>query len=224
MRILKYTMVDFFKIKRKIWIMAVLVMICALCLGSSSSSALVTSLIYCLFAGIIVGGMPYYYEKAEEMGLFFLLPGKTEEQIYGHFFFGFLSVLGGLLIGLLCWGIGSIFHLSHGFFEIAGLSGISEAFKLSLLLFGAGLFCVAIQDLLCTIFRFESVQVMNVLRILPGFVFFFGLSTFAASEGSEKLIRIVHFLFSHSGVVFLAFLFFFCLIAYISSQIAKSRE
>lgn len=226
MRILKYTLVDFLKVKKKMWIFLLLVPACALFMGAESGAMSTMAVAYCLFAGIIFAGMPYYYEKPEEMGFFYLLPGRTEEQVFGHFLFGSLSLLAGLGLGIFSSSISSLFHTEHetGDNLLKSISanepGMSE---IMLLLFGAGLICVAVQDFFCTLFRFESVQVMNIMRILPGFIFFFGLSMLL-SYGEKTPAEILQFLFSHSIEVFLSCLAVYLFTAFLSSMIAKARE
>ncbi len=226
MRILKYTLIDFLKVKKKLGIFLLLVPACALFMGAESGAMNTMAVMYCLFAGIIIAGMPYYYEKSEEMGFFFLLPGRTEEQILGHFLFGSLSLLAGLGLGIFCSCVSSLFHTEHdtGNTLLKSISGNEPGMsELILLLFGAGLICVAVQDFFCTLFRFESVQVMNIMRILPGFIFFFGLSMLL-NYGAKTPAEILKFLFSHSIEAFLSCLAAFLLTAFLSSMIAKARE
>lgn len=226
MRVLKYTLVDFLKVKNKLGIFFLLVPACALFMGAGSKVMGTMAVVYCLFAGIIIAGMPYYYEKSEEMGFFYLLPGRTEEQVFGHFLFGSLSLLAGLGLGVFCYYASSLFHAGHGTGEnlLEGISANGSGMaEILVLLFGAGLICVAVQDFFCTLFRFESVQVMNLMRMIPGFIFFFGLSMLLAN-GDKTPQEMLQFLFSHSIEAFLFCLAAFLLTAFLSSMIAKSRE
>ena len=223
MRILKYTLVDFLKVKKKLWFFLLFVPACALFMGAESGAMSTIAIAYCLFAGIIIAGMPYYYEKPEEMGFFHLLPGRTEEQVFGHFLFGSFSLLAGLGLGIFCSCVSSLFHTEHSTGKDL-LKSISPGMtEIILLLFGAGLICVAVQDFFCTLFRFESVQVMNLMRILPGFIFFFGLSMLL-SYGTKTPADLLLFLFSHSMETFLSCLAAYLLTAFLSSMIAKARE
>ncbi|MBR1741607.1 MAG: ABC-2 transporter permease [Lachnospiraceae bacterium] len=226
MRVFKYMMVDFLKVKKKLFIFLILVPAFGAWMGMGKGNtevSFVFALSYCMFAGIIMAGLPYQYEKAEENGFLYMLPGKTQEQVFGHFLFGFACMLMGYLLGILCGGIGFLLRPQESFFSMGELSGFSDFIHVSFLLLGAGLLVVTVQDLLCTIFQFESVQVMNLMRILPGFLFFFGGMIFMEG-GADRGMEALTFLYRHSAMFFLACVLIFLVVAYIGGRIATGRE
>ena len=207
-RVLKFMKVDLRRIRRFLWI-ALFPVIAVVVMATDGEVSPMFGLVYCLFCAIFVSGMPYNIEKPEEMGFLQMLPARPGEQIYGHYLFGFLAVLAAVVVGLLCGlGVSAVFSRS--------LSGVDP--NLCLALIGGALLLVGLEYLLLTVFRFNSMQAMQLLRTVPPLVFFFVIARLSKSFSFEiELPRL------NGAVILIVCAAGYALLAAISGRVAGAR-
>ncbi|MBE5997161.1 MAG: hypothetical protein E7240_07415 [Lachnospiraceae bacterium] len=167
MRVFKFLKVDFIKMK-SLWIALLFPILSVVLLVTDDTPRVLFGAAYCLFAGIIYATFPFTGENPQENGFLMMLPSKPGDDIKGHYLFGFLSVTSALILGLLS-------VLIAGLFNRSVRESVIPAGAL-LALYGLALVFVGIEELLLTICRYESMRALQLIRIIPAFVYFFGIS------------------------------------------------
>lgn len=226
MRILKCTMTDYIKTKKKLLVfLALIPLICIVRMADSDAATFLFTMVYCLFASIVVAGFPYYYDKMEEIGFMQMLPAKPGERIFGHYLYSFLAVTAGYGMAVLCEVLSGLVHpAGKAFLLTEGLSGADAFGKVSFLVVGIALVFAGFQNFLFTIFRFNSMQVVNLIRIIPAFIFFFGFNALGAGEGDvSEAADLLRYFYSHSIWVFVVCVGIFLVFAFASSMLEKRR-
>ncbi len=219
MTLLKLLKID---IKKARWNLMILVTIPLIGLAvlserelSWSSGIFVT--LYCLFGGIVVAVVPFAAENAEEAGFLEMLPVKPGLSVISHFTFSALCIMVsgglGLLVGLIASLAGSSpSPLYPGSLNLASLYDSA---------FGVALLFTAIECLLLTICRYNTLQVLQLIRILPAFVFFFGSTGLLQNmETTSAIFRILN---ENGLVIFIICAVSFAVLAAVSRGIAVRR-
>lgn len=177
-RIFKFAKIDFLRIRSYKWIALFPLLAVVIFLAQPDTSPLYI-LCYCIFAGIIFSTVPSSMESVTEVGFLQMLPTLPGEQQKGHFLFGLLFTLLAFLSGL----VSILFcHLLRPSFQIFS-AGNWNLVDIYLSILGIALVFVGIQTFVLSILRFKSAQAMAILRMIPAFVFLFGMSGLFGEDG-----------------------------------------
>ena len=172
MRVLKFAYVDYVKTSRYNYLLLMFPLIALAMLLASESASAPFGVAYCLFAGIVLAAFPYNMTSESERGFLQMLPAKPGEAVLGHYLFGLLMILAAFLSGVAAILIARLISPDMGLLRI-GERDISGAYPA---LLGASLLFAGVQDLLLTALRLENAHLAHLLRIVPAFVFFFGVN------------------------------------------------
>lgn len=139
--------------------------------------------LYMIFGGMVVISTPF----TAQTNFVDILPTKTYERVFGRFLFGALLItvaaLGGFAVQMAETGIRGGAGQTATAIGAAGQTamGIGAAAKsalaLTCLFTGIAFFIMALEYLVFYCFTIRNVQIMSLLRIVPGFVFFFGFTS-----------------------------------------------
>ncbi len=164
MRAIQFFKVDMMRCKAQLKYMAVFAVI-AFFLTFQMEGGALFSFCYMLFCGVILSGQPFLADQVSESGFLNMLPGSKKERVMGRYLLAFSYLfLGGMIGVLIVFVVGKIQGVQAEGIEIM----VPAAF-------GIGMFMVAIQNiLLYAIGKGKSTQVLSVIRLLPGFIGFFG--------------------------------------------------
>lgn len=216
MRILKFLHTDFLKVRHSIWALA-LALISAILLIRNPEYPALFAVAYGVFVSMVFASFPYNAEQEAERGFLQMLPAKPGEQIWGHYLFGLLTVVSGLLLGLFSVLIARAVVPAVSWLTREELLGFCP------ILLGLSLLMVGLEDLLLTVFRFDNLRVTQLFRIVPAFIFFFFASSITdslpdAADGSFLLNL------GNQGLCILALCaLLFWLTGYISARISAAR-
>jgi len=166
---LKFLKIDLIRVKR-FWYMLLICFAVLALLGKRNGMPGLFGLGYCLFIGIIMSTFPANLESGNERGFLQMLPAKPGEDIKGHFLFAAVCTLVFTVIAFVLIAAARAINPSLPLFNIEGVS-ISGLYPV---LIGLALVFSGIELLLLTVFRYKSVQMQQLLRLIPAFVFFFG--------------------------------------------------
>ncbi len=164
MRVLKFLKIDCLKMK-SLWIALFFPLLSIFILITSDVPNLLFAAGYCLFAGIIYATFPFTGENPQENGFLMMLPSKPGEDILGHFLFGFLAVTAALFLGLFSIFVSGLIN--------SNVRNTPLPTGFILVLYGAAVIFVGLEELLLTVFRYESIRAVQLIRIVPAFVYFF---------------------------------------------------
>ena len=182
-RVIHMAGIDFLKLLRKkmIWL-ALLPVLTVFMLTRSEPASATFGVAYCIFISMIIAVFPFQSEDEKETGFLQMLPSLPAEPVYGHFLFSFLVVAAGMMCALLSLAAADLIRPGSGYikhFCVEGLSG-------GMLFFGAALILTALENMVFTVFRFKSQQVMVLIRMAPAFLLFFAANF--VEEKSESLL------------------------------------
>lgn len=214
MKLLKFVKIDFIRCKTNrfvllLWPFAIL----AVTLFSADATPLFLYL-YCLFGGIVFSTIPLSLNSRSSSGFLKMLPAQEGDEVRGHFLFSFCLLVLSILFALTATqGV----HMYRPAFS-------APPAEQALLLFSASLLIAALQNLLLCIFQNNNVQAMQLLRIGPAFLFYFG-GLFAAKH-LPKLHRIFMSWLQLRNVCLLLLIcvLFYCIIAQLSAVLTSRRD
>lgn len=216
-RVWNFAVVDFLKVRRFAFVILFPALGAVLMIMDPSASGLF-AVMYSLFGGIILSSFPYNMESEDEKGFLQMLPSRPGELVLGHFLFAALTVTVFFVLGL------AAILVAHWFvpaLDIRTLDGMDIS-GVYLMLLGVGLVVAGIQNLLMTVFRFENVHLMQLMRIVPAFVFFFALNSagdaLAEQEGGLQRMALAG---GAGWIVLLLCLVVFVLLALAAAAISR---
>lgn len=169
MRILKFAWVDYLKCRRMGFILILFPVLAVVMVTMSQKMPTLFAVSYCLFAGIIFSTYAFSMESRDERGFLQMLPSRPGEILLGHFLFGLLTTVLSFLLGMAALGAARLLVPGQEIFTAGGVSvaGLYPA------LLAAALVFVGLQDVMLTFLRYEKANLLQLIRIVPAFVFFF---------------------------------------------------
>lgn len=218
-RIAKFARIDFMRIRNYKWIVLFPILAIVIFLAQSDTSPLYL-LSYCIFAGIIFSTIPCSVESPSEAGFLQMLPARPGEQQKGHFLFAFLFTLLSYLSGFACV---LICHLIRPNFQIFMANGINIR-NTYLMILSTALLFVGIQTFVLSILRFKSAQAMALLRMVPAFIFLFGISGIFDTDPEviESSLRTLHQL--NGGIILGISLVIYIILAQAAAIIISKKQ
>ncbi|MCM1246117.1 MAG: ABC-2 transporter permease [Roseburia sp.] len=193
----------------------------AIIIGASSEDLLFT-ISYMCFGVMIVSTTPFFLENKNMSSFIQLLPGNDRDKVVGRYT-GFLAMLfADVIIGVVACAVLDVF----GYQIIQnGNMYISAAVIAVSVIVGSLQFIIFYAT-----GREKSEQWLNILRIIPAFLFFFGTNYIIESlekhkEQAEDILRFTRqnqLLLLAVGVVLAAIVFFVCI--QISTTVVKRQD
>lgn len=132
---------------------------------SIGSESLYFGPLYMIFGSIVLSTTPFFTCQQSNNGFLLLLPATEKDRVMGRFGYGitlnFISLLIGIIITLIV--------------SITKNADISYVAPFYIGITAVGFIMLSLQyTLLYLIGEVKSQQLMGIIRILPGFIFFFG--------------------------------------------------
>lgn len=161
-QVIGYMECDYMNIKYGMPYMILVFGIASMMFSVKSSTGAVA---YMFFGGLILAGTTFGVTK-ETVSLTALLPGSCWQKVAGRY-------LGGVLGIVLCAGVGVV---SAAATRLAGRANGRFDFSMLLCLLGVTLFFLALQNVLLYLLTpYLGPQVASFVRMVPGFILFFGV-------------------------------------------------
>lgn len=139
------------------------------------------SVMYMTFGGLIV--CSNVFSVSDRFSA--LLPVKVQEQVYGRYLFGALTItlafLGGQLAGAIQ-------------VALKGSGTFSQNLTLGLALYGVALLMMALEFLAMYLLRIRNIQTANLMRMVLPFLLLFGIGRVMdvmENGGSERIVSAV---------------------------------
>lgn len=178
----KYLKIDWMRSKSQFKLMA-LFLLCAAMFTLNASMAMVGPC-YLFFIALILAVYPFTMEQTSESGFINMLPGKSRDRVAGRFLYGGILYAFSLILGTVLIMVRNR-HDGQEMFE--GISLLAAAAGMSLIL---GM----LQNILMyAIGKGKSQQLMAVIRLVPAFVMFFGVTVLLEriKDGSTSILSYV---------------------------------
>ena len=169
MRAIQFAKIDFIKTKQQIlWILLVIPVVVLFMLrqGSDSPIALVI-FCYALFMALVFNTTPFGTCQRQETGFLLLLPATTRERISGRFLYGLSFMVIAALVGVVGMYLGEM---------ISGTVIEAEIIvPFCMVAFAVCMVLMALEYVILYLFgEQQSPNILSLIRMIPGFVFFFG--------------------------------------------------
>ena len=224
--VLKFTKIDFIRQRKVLLLMIAFIILFTIGFTIRESGAWTNHLFamgYAMFMGIVIASAPFTSEAKSEKGFLQMLPAIPGEQVGAHFIFGLMCILMAPILGMLCLSIGETIGGNPYSAATEMTMGTSSSRVVLTIAFCASLIICGIQSLVFTIARFNSLKVMQILRMIPAFLFLFAFSV-GEDVDEEKVMTLGQLIAKHSIVLLIISLAIYLALALISIKIQKSRE
>lgn len=224
MRAVHFMKIDWMMTKtqtRVLWLFAVIALLLSFMQGS-----LYWAPLYMMFGGLMMATTPFCIRQQSNNGFLLLLPATEQERVAGRFLYGIVI----LMISLVCGGIDMFLVVVVKHIQVP----YTVPFYIGIVV--VGLILIALQDtILYIVGELKSQQMMGVIRMIPGFLFFFGgifvaefLEEYYAMEGQALKSDWFIWICNHQNLCcFLALaigILIFGLGFFISVQVVKRRD
>lgn len=216
MNAIKFFKIDFARIKiQYVYILAFSIFAFILTLEFTSPYY---GLLYLVFGSIIFSTVPFTQDQMAETGFINILPGTIEERVAGRFLIAVSMVVYSTILGtavMVAYTIMKEDTIAYAFDFIVGSCGL-------------GILVCSLQYILFyALGRVKSMQAMSIVRMLPGFIVFFG-STLLADWLEENAGETYTWILNHTNVlavILLALGLMFCLLGIVvSGRIVERRD
>lgn len=148
---------------------------------------------YLCFGSILLSTTPFTIQTSSNSGFINLLPASTLSRVMGRFLFSTSMALVGLVFGelvvVICY--------------VINQTGIDYIIPFSMIVFAISVMVIAVQNLILYYAgNIKSQQIMAILRMIPGFLFFFGGSYLLdyINKNSEKSLVWIKYLQNHLSI------------------------
>lgn len=168
MRAMYYAKLDYIKTKQQIfWMILVIPVVLLFMLRQEGGPVSMVIFCYALFMGLVFSTTAFGSCQHQENGFLLLLPATTGDRILGRFLYG-LSFMG---IAVLVGGLGM--YLNE---KIRGNMIVAKVVvPVCMAAFAVSLILMVIEYVFLYLFgEQQSANVLSLVRMIPGFVFFFG--------------------------------------------------
>lgn len=218
---IRFMKMDFLKMKTQAKIMIIVVIAVLFFVNKAMSDVIgIWSSMYMVFMGIILSTTPFAIDSAVADGFIKMLPASAKQRVLGRFLFGVVF----LTVCAVCGSLTVIPYILDG--------GITIGYILPkvIIFLSVGLCINAIQYVFMYFFEFKNQQYLALIRMVPGFIFFFGGSFImeAVGEGKEealnKLGMVLNYAMEHQGTTAAIFLLIAVVFSVLCAGICGKRE
>ncbi len=191
----KFMKTDFLFYKyQKVVMIAFPVFVVFMSIYSKASQDMIFTISYLCFGVLIVSTTPYCLENRNMSSFIQMLPGSDRERVVGRY-----MCLGTILLAAVAYGIGVVMAVGW----IKGFHVTYFDMYFSVVAVALSLIVGSVQFLILYIAgRGKNTQWMNILRMLPGFIFFF-LINYIGEKGKEGSLHWLEDFFIHNKLIYL---------------------
>lgn len=178
------------------------------------------SVLYMAFAGLIMSTMPIFQDRTVERGFYNLLPARDGCRARGRF-------LAGTLFIILCCLLGTILDIVTAMIRGANTEAVLPTL---LMVIAVSVIMNSLQFLILMSVKVKSVQLLNLIRMIPGFIMFFSsfyiqkLTEDESQETLEILWKMIQYVGEHYLAVALKVLMAALVITVVCMEIAAAKE
>lgn len=180
-----FSKIDFrFVFSQRMFIM--LFPILAIVIGINTGISFIVT--YLCFGVLVISTTPFYVENKGNSAFVLMLPGNERDRVIGRYMTFVINVIIASSFGV----VASFVLQAFGCFQIKPIDLVmcGTAVVATLIIGSLQLF------LFYAVGRDKNEQVMNIMRLVPGFIFFFGSMSFfdAVEENPESVVNLIEWL------------------------------
>lgn len=216
MNAIKFFKIDFARIKIQfLYIVAFAILALVLSLNMMSPYY---GFLYLIFGSIIFSTVPFTQDQMAETGFINMLPGSIVSRVAGRFLVAVLMVIVCAILGaglMITYSLMKKDTIGYAYDFIIGGSGL-------------GILVCSLQYILFYLLgKVKSVQAMSIVRMIPGFIVFFG-STLMTHWMEENAPGTLVWIFNHTTLLAFGLLaagLVICLVGIlVSKKIVERRD
>ena len=189
----KFMKTDFLFYKyQKVLMIVFPVFVVFMSIYSKVSQGMIFTISYLCFGVLIVSTAPYCLENRNMSSFIQMLPGSDRERVVGRY-----MCFGAMLLAAVAYGVGVV--LATGW--IKGFHVTYFDMYFSVLAVAFSFIVGSLQFLILYIAgRGKSNQLLNIIRMLPGFVFFW-IINYIGEKGKEGSLHLLEYFFIHNKLI-----------------------
>lgn len=199
----RFMKMDFMKMKTQAKFMALVVLVVIAFASKMMGETMgVWSILYMIFMGIILCSTPFSIDNMVADGFIKLLPARARQRVFGRYMFAAVFLI-------VCTVLGSFTSIPY---VIKGQITVGYILSQGVIFLSVGLFINSLQYVFSYFFEIKNQQWLSIIRLLPGFIFFFGGSVLMDTLGEmqegtrNKIGMVLNYAMEHQGVVAFVFL------------------
>lgn len=216
MRVWKYMKIDLIKTRKVLLVLCLIPVMTVVLQVRSDELTPYFTFMYCMFAGIVSASLPFNCEANSESGFLKMLPGKPGDDIKGHYLYTFGALIGSGVMGMLATYVSALLMPDEGPIDEIFITGLYPV------ILGVALIFSGLENVFLCLFRNDNVLFMRIFRMIPPFVFFFGLTPLL--DYSEELEQFLKLTLANGWICCLLCIVIFAIFAQLSCIIAKRRD
>lgn len=217
----RFMKMDFIKMKTQAKLMALVVLIVIVFFGKMMGETMgVFSIMYMIFMGIILCYTPFGIDSMVADGFIRLLPARAKYRVFGRFMFAAVF----LTACVVCGSLVSVPYLVKG--EITA----SDILTYGVIFYSAGLCINSLQYVFCYFFEIKSHQLLSLIRLLWGFLFFIGgnylieLSSKMQEDTLNQIGKVLKYVMEHQRAAALVLLAAAVIFTMLCAGVCGKRE
>lgn len=216
----RFMKMDFMKMKTQVKLMVLVVLVVIFfvsrMMGENMSGF---STMYMIFMGIILCATPFSIDSMVADGFIKLLPARAKQRVFGRYMFAAVFLAA-------CAVVGSLASIPY---VIKGQTIVGYIVSQGVIFYSVGLCINSLQYGFSYFFEIKNQQWLSIIRLVPGFIFFFGGSLLMElgemQEGTiNKIGMIMDYAVKHQGMVALVLLAVSMIFTMFCAVICGKRE
>lgn len=199
----KFMKMDFMKMKTQVKLMALVVVVVIAFGGKMMGETMgVWSNMYMIFMGIILCAVPFSIDMMAADGFIKLLPAQAKQRVFGRYMFAAVFLTACAVLG----GLVSFPYL------LKGQTTVGYILTHGIIFLSVGLCINSLQYMFSYFFEIKNQQWLSIIRLIPGFIFFFGGSILFDAIGDvqgltmNRIGMALNYAMQHQGMVATVFL------------------
>lgn len=122
-------------------------------------------IVYLCFVAVILSTMPFPVQEKANVGFLNMLPATTRQRVMGRYLYGILLLMVGLVCGIVILIVAKVAQHNQTPYQMLIVCAM----------LGFSFFTIGVQyTLLYALGNVRSKQVLSFVRMIPGFILFFG--------------------------------------------------
>ncbi|MBD5550845.1 MAG: hypothetical protein HDQ96_06660 [Lachnospiraceae bacterium] len=175
---------------------------------------------YMLFGGLVLAGS-VFNTTMQTVSFTALAPGSVLQKVTGRYLGGVLCIIVSIAIGL----VATVAARLADMFGVISVADNRIEVPVLLSLFGISLFFVATQNVLLYLLTpLVGIQLVSAIRMVPGFVMFFGVMNLVREDGLDIISMIMQNPWLTAGIILGIGILSIVIAIFLSCLIIRNRD
>ena len=192
MKAINFMKIDLRRTKSQSKLMILFAVIALVMSMSHGTGGGLFGMIYLCFGAVILSTIPFAMQETANVGFLNMLPATVLQKVFGRYLYGITLTVAGIVVG-------TAISVGVAFKNGESIQYILPAVAVML---GISMFTIGIQyGIMYILGNVKSKQMMAFIRMIPGFVMFFGSLSIGESIAAGEDMAINNWIFSNLNLV-----------------------